>query len=398
MSKGHESAYAGTAPPYTVIVVVGTRPEAIKMAPVIKALEESVLLRPYVLATGQHEEMLLSPLRFFGLEPDSMLRIMKEGQTLDYVTAAVLTGAGDVLDAVSPDVVLVHGDTTTTFAATLASFYRGIPVGHVEAGLRSGRLATPFPEELNRVLTDAMCTLWYAPTTNAYNNLVAEGRKEDRIEITGNTVVDALLWASQRVRRPDNQDLAALPKDVPTVLLTAHRRESWGKGLENICYAVMELLKQEPALWFLVPMHLNPRVRTVIQGILGREERVILCDPLAYPDFVWAMKRCSLILSDSGGVQEEAPALGKPVLVLRDVTERPEAVECGSAELVGTETARITLAVRQKLKECNDTRAAPKTYNNPFGDGKAAERIRASLEAFLGSDSGCGSSEEAYSV
>jgi len=366
-----------------ICVVAGTRPEAIKMAPVALAVREDPRFELHLLATGQHREMLLEPLHFFGLEPDDFLNIMKKGQTLDYVTAAVLQESGKVFDRIHPDMVLVHGDTTTTFAAALAAFYRGIPLGHVEAGLRSGDLTQPFPEEMNRLLADRICTLWFPPTPGARANLLAEGCPEERITVTGNTVIDALLGASERVTHPETPELADIPQDVPLVLLTAHRRETWGEGLERICRGVLELLRLKEDLWFLIPMHLNPVVRQVFLDRLGEESRVVLCDPLHYPDFVWAMKRSSVILSDSGGVQEEAPALSKPVLVMRNVTERPEAVEAGTALLVGTDPERIVGETRKLLEDQSYCCSFLAKNAKPFGDGSASMKILEALQGYF---------------
>ncbi len=366
-----------------ICLVVGTRPEAIKMAPLALAVREDPRFDLHLLATGQHREMLLEPLRFFGLEPEDFLNIMKTGQTLDYVTAAVLQETGNIFDRIRPDMALVHGDTTTTFAAALAAFYRGIPLGHVEAGLRSGDLRQPFPEEMNRLLADRICTLWFPPTPGARKNLLAEGCPEERITVTGNTVIDALLAASRRVERPEAPELATIPEDVPLVLLTAHRRETWGEGLERICQGVLELLRLEEHLRFLIPMHLNPVVRQVFMERLGNEERVILCDPLRYPDFVWAMKRSRVILSDSGGVQEEAPALSKPVLVMRNVTERPEAVEAGTALLVGTDPEKIVAETRKLLEDASYYRSFLAKNTKPFGDGSASAKILEALHGYF---------------
>lgn len=375
----------------TITLVVGTRPEAIKMAPVFHALQRDGRFRPHLLATGQHADMLLGPLSFFGLVPDDNLGIMRERQTLDYVTAAVLEGAGTVFDRERPAMVLVHGDTTTTLAAALAAFYRKIPVGHVEAGLRSGDLGQPFPEEMNRVVTDQLASCWFPPTARAADNLLKVGCPPQRVVVTGNTVIDALLWAADRVRTPEIQALHRLPSEAPMILLTAHRRESWGDGLESICRAVRCLLEMKNDLWVVVPMHRNPTVREVFSNRLGFLDRVILCDPLSYPDFVWAMGRSTLILSDSGGVQEEAPALKKPVLVLRSVTERPEALSEGTAVLVGTDEKRIVATASTLLDDAEAYAALAHRGKNPFGDGSAAERICAALSAYFGDRNAGGS-------
>ncbi len=353
------------------------------MAPLALAVRKDPRFELHLLATGQHREMLLEPLKFFDLEPDDFLGIMKKGQTLDYVTAAVLQETGKVFDRIRPDMVLVHGDTTTTFASALAAFYRGIPLGHVEAGLRSGDLGQPFPEEMNRLLADRICTLWFPPTPGAKANLLAEGCPEERITVTGNTVIDALLSAVERVEHPETPELTRIPEDLPLALLTAHRRETWGEGLERICDAVQELLRFEPHLWFVIPMHLNPVVRHVFVRRLGEEKRVILCDPLHYPDFVWAMRRSFVILSDSGGVQEEAPALSKPVLVMRNVTERPEAVEAGTALLVGTDPEKIVAETRKLLEDESYYRSFLGKNTKPFGDGSASAKILEALHGYF---------------
>lgn len=359
----------------SICIVVGTRPEAIKMAPLALALQKDKTFDLKILATGQHTDMLLSPLAFFGLSPDFNLSIMKEGQSLDYITSSILEGAGKVFDSIKPSIVLVHGDTTTTFSSALAAFYRQIPVGHVEAGLRSHNFSLPFPEEMNRVLTDRVSSFWFAPTKGAKSNLLSEGYPESKIWITGNTVIDALLLASEKVSMPDSSDLQSIPAAAPMILITAHRRESWGEGLHRICEAVEEIYCRKKDTWFLIPMHKNPLVREVFKQHLGQKKRIVLCEPLDYPDFVWAMKRSSFILSDSGGIQEEAPALGKPVLVLREVTERPEALEEGTATLVGTNKDRI---VEETMKIFNSTHRVDADGNkkkNPFGNGDAAFQI-----------------------
>jgi UDP-N-acetylglucosamine 2-epimerase (non-hydrolysing) len=366
-----------------VCVVVGTRPEAIKMAPIALALKHDETFQLHLLATGQHAEMLLNPLAFFDLVPDDYLGIMKERQSLDHVTATVITGVGDVLDRLRPSLVLVHGDTTSTLGATLAAFYRKIPVGHVEAGLRSRDLQSPFPEEMNRLLTDRLATYWFAPTPLARENLLREDCDAERIWVTGNTVIDALRVAVSRVDEPSLAELRRIPATCRLVLVTAHRRESWGKGLREICTAIRHLTEKIPELWFLVPMHRNPEVRSVFMEELGAFDRVALCEPLEYPDFVWAMKRSTLILSDSGGIQEEAPFLKKPVLVLREVTERPEAVLEGTALLVGTESSRIVRESVRLLTNPQEYAKLVEKRRNPFGDGNASERILEALKKSL---------------
>ncbi|MDL2263653.1 UDP-N-acetylglucosamine 2-epimerase (non-hydrolyzing) [Synergistaceae bacterium OttesenSCG-928-I11] len=356
-------------------IVIGTRPEAIKMAPVIQELKSRGCFSVRVIATGQHTDMLTQALAFFDLRTDIDLRIMKERQSLDYITSAVLQGVGQVFDEDEPDAVLVHGDTTTTMASALAAFYRQIPVGHVEAGLRSFNMNQPFPEEMNRVVTDKIATWWFAPTQLAKDNLVANGVADDNIFITGNTVVDALYQTLKRNISPTDAAMAPLMSGRQFILLTAHRRESWGKQLENICRAVLRIVEIHD-VHVLVPMHRNPAVRETISRLLGGNDRIILCDPLGYSDFVWALGHSTVILSDSGGVQEEASALAKPVIILRDVTERPEAIENGSGILAGTDENRI-FEETDNLLSRKEAYAAiqKKCASAPFGDGKASIRI-----------------------
>jgi UDP-N-acetylglucosamine 2-epimerase (non-hydrolysing) len=360
-------------------VVIGTRPEAIKMAPVILELRGREDFSVRVVATGQHTEMLSQALGYFSLSADVNLGIMKNRQSLDYITSSVLVGVGEIFDADRPDAVLVHGDTTTTFASALAAFYRQIPLGHVEAGLRSFDMSRPFPEEMNRVVADRMATWWFAPTDLSRENLLREGASDERVYVTGNTVVDALHAALERNGSPKEPAVTALA-GKKFILLTAHRRESWGEPLERICGALLNVLELHPGYMALAPMHRNPAVRDVMRNLLGEDRRIILCDPLDYPDFVWAMDNCELIMSDSGGVQEEATSLRKPALILRDVTERPEAVERGSCVLVGTDEGRIVAEADAILsgKEVRG-RLLERCMNNPFGDGFASVRIADAL-------------------
>jgi UDP-N-acetylglucosamine 2-epimerase (non-hydrolysing) len=359
-----------------VDVIIGTRPEAIKMAPLVTELRGRKNFSVRILATGQHSDMLLQALGFFSLAPDVNLGIMKQGQSLDYITSSVLCGVGEALDAVRPDVVLVHGDTTTTLAASVAAFYRGIPVGHVEAGLRSFDMRRPFPEEMNRVFADRISNWLFAPTETAAENLRREGPLRGRIYVTGNTVIDALHSTLEKKRPPGEPRMRALGDGEPFILMTAHRRESWGVPMESICSAVLEILRRHGNYRALVPMHKNPAVRDSMTRLLGGDERIKLCEPLDYPDFVWALGRCKIILSDSGGVQEEASALGKPILVLRDVTERPEAVERGTAILVGSDAGRIVAAAENLLSgEAEYAAMTERRMDNPFGDGHASRRI-----------------------
>ncbi|GHV27570.1 UDP-N-acetyl glucosamine 2-epimerase [Synergistales bacterium] len=361
-------------------VVIGTRPEAIKMAPVILELRGRSAFSVRVVATGQHTDMLSQALSYFGLFADVNLGIMKNRQSLDYITSSVLEGVGGSFDADRPAAALVHGDTTTTFAASLAAFYRDIPVGHVEAGLRSFDMRRPFPEEMNRVMTDRIASYLFAPTEGARRNLLRDGLDAKKILVTGNTVVDALRIAAGINASPLEPRLLSLTDGAPFILLTAHRRESWGEPMRRICSALLEILAARNEMRALVPMHKNPVVRDVMTASLGANSRIILCDPLDYPDFVWAMNNCSLILSDSGGVQEEASSLRKPVLILRDVTERPEAVEAGSCILVGTDKDKITSEADALLSDASAReRLLARCAGNPFGDGFASRRIADAL-------------------
>jgi UDP-N-acetylglucosamine 2-epimerase (non-hydrolysing) len=305
---------------------------------------------------------------------------MKRVQSLDYNTSSVILGVGELFDSERPDAVLVHGDTTTTFAASLAAFHRRIPIGHVEAGLRSFDMKVPFPEEMNRTLTDRIAHWLFAPTDMAASNLLRERPGEKNLYVTGNTIIDALYAAVGLIAAADSPILSGL-EGSPFILMTAHRRESWGKAMERICLALSEILRRHGHMRALVPMHRNPAVRDTIKDILGDNERVILCEPLDYPDFVRALKDCKIILSDSGGIQEEASALGKPVVVLRGVTERPEAAESGTAIIAGTNTDDIvSIADRLLSDEDEYRRIEGRKNNNPFGDGAASVRIADILE------------------
>ena len=364
--------------PIRVLSVFGTRPEAIKMAPVVRALEQADGIESRVCVTAQHRGMLDQVLELFGIRPDVDLDIMRPGQDLAYVTTAVLNGLGPVLDELRPDRVLVHGDTTTTLAASMAAFYKMVPVGHVEAGLRTGDLMAPWPEEMNRRLTDGIADLLFAPTDGARDNLLREGVPEGRIRVTGNTVIDALLGI--KVRLDTEPDLRAEQErrfaDLGTermILVTGHRRENFGPGFEAICHALAKLAER-PDVTIVYPVHLNPNVREPVNRILGGLERVRLIEPVEYVPFVHLMDRAHLIVSDSGGIQEEAPSLGKPVLVMRDVTERPEAVAAGTVRLVGCDTNTI-VAETERLLDDAATYAAMSRARNPFGDGHAAQRI-----------------------
>lgn len=367
----------------TVLSVFGTRPEAIKMAPVVRALAGDAGFRPLVCVTAQHRQMLDQVLDLFGIAPDYDLDLMKAGQDLYDVTADVLVGMRPVLQSVRPDVVLVQGDTTTCFAAALAAFYEGIPVGHVEAGLRTGNRRAPFPEEVNRTLVAHVAADHFAPTERARANLLAEGIARERVWITGNTVIDALQTISAGLGDVEearwrqmfgNDTFARLHGTDPVVLITGHRRESFGRDFEQICAAIRDLAQAHPDWLFVYPVHLNPNVRAPVFAILSGIDNVLLIEPLGYLPFVWLMNRCRLILTDSGGIQEEAPSLGKPVLVMREVTERREAIEAGTALLVGADRTRIVQSAEALMTDpCAYQRMAQ--AQNPYGDGRAAERI-----------------------
>lgn len=367
-----------------IMCVFGTRPEAIKMAPVVKAIEQNEHLQSIVTVTAQHREMLDQVLQLFGITPDYDLNLMKKNQTLTDITAGVLHGLEEILQKEQPDLVLVHGDTTTTFAATLAAFYQQIPVGHVEAGLRSGNLYSPYPEEANRKLTGVMAALHFSPTPEARNNLLRESADDEKIFVTGNTVIDALLTTVHAHYEFADAALQQL-LDSPgkKVLITAHRRENQGAPMMHIFQAVRRLHETLPEVQFIFPIHKNPKVRELAAQILGDLERVHIIEPLDYEPFANAMFKVDLILTDSGGLQEEAPALGKPVLVLRDTTERPEAVTAGTVELVGTDEELI---YQTALKLLTDADAYGKMANavNPYGDGKACDRITAAIEYYFG--------------
>lgn len=369
-----------------VLLVFGTRPEAIKMAPVYEALKATPGLDVRVAVTAQHREMLDQVLRLFGIEPDYDLNLMKPGQGLTEITAAVLTGLKPVLEEYAPDILLVHGDTTTTLSASLAAYYQQIPVGHVEAGLRTGNIYSPWPEEINRKVTGTIARLHFAPTEKAASNLKSEAVPADRISITGNTVIDALLEVVERLEN-DPQHSAAFDTEFeidPTkrlILVTGHRRESFGGGFERICSALATIAKRE-GVQIIYPVHLNPNVKGPVEISLGELERVKLIAPQDYLPFVHLMRRADIILTDSGGVQEEAPSLGKPVLVMRDTTERPEAVAAGTVKLVGT---NADLIVRETSKLLDDQAAydAMSRAHNPYGDGLASQRIRDAVLSFL---------------
>jgi UDP-N-acetylglucosamine 2-epimerase (non-hydrolysing) len=361
-----------------LLSIFGTRPEAIKMAPVVKALAAAPGINAKVCVTAQHREMLDQVLTLFDIKPDFDLNLMKPNQGLGDITSAVLKGLNDVFDAFTPDMVLVHGDTTTTLSASLAAYYRQIPVGHVEAGLRTGNIYSPWPEEVNRKLTGAIARLHFAPTERSRRNLLAEGVQEDHIIVTGNTVIDSLLEVSERLEQ-DNALAAAQSQAIGLgetrriVLVTGHRRESFGRGFERIC-AALDQLAQRDDITIVYPVHLNPKVQGPVERLLGGRENIRLIPPLDYLPFVHLMNRAELILTDSGGVQEEAPSLGKPVLVMRDTTERPEAIEAGTVRMVGTDDALIVSEASQLLDDSSAYNAMSFAHN-PYGDGHASQRI-----------------------
>ncbi|MBC8478232.1 UDP-N-acetylglucosamine 2-epimerase (non-hydrolyzing) [bacterium] len=366
-----------------IAVIFGTRPEAIKLAPVILALQRHPDLACHVCVTAQHRELLDQVLEVFGIVPDVDLNLMQPGQTLAGLTARALEGLDSYLKDYQPDLVLVQGDTTTVLCGALAAYYHQIPVGHVEAGLRTGNLYSPWPEEGNRLLASQLTALHFAPTERNRRNLLQEHVAADRIIVTGNTVIDALLLALERIdeNAPHVEGLPPfLQPDSTTgeriVLITGHRRESFGRGFRNICQAIAELAGRHPDVHFVYPVHLNPQVHEPVQQILGENklQNVHLIAPLDYLPFVALMNRSYLILTDSGGLQEEAPSLGKPVLVMRDTTERPEAVEAGSVRLVGTDREAIITGVTELLTNPLVYQAMSQV-NNPYGDGKASERI-----------------------
>jgi len=356
------------------------------MAPLVQTLAKDSRFDAKVCVTGQHREMLDQVLDLFAIRPDYDLNIMKAGQDLTDVSTAILQGMKGVLSSFKPDVVLVHGDTATTLAVSLASYYQQIPVGHVEAGLRTGNLYSPWPEEGNRKLTGALARFHFAPTSTSQQNLLREGVDESTIHITGNTVIDALLEVVQKLQHDDklqkkfSAQFSFLDSYPRLILVTGHRRESFGGGFERICRALAEIAEEFPDVGILYPVHLNPNVREPVNRLLTSISNVHLIEPLEYLPFVYLMHRSTLILTDSGGIQEEAPSLGKPVLVMRDTTERPEAVDAGTVRLVGTSTENIVLHVRQLL---TDARAYDRMAfaHNPYGDGQACARI---VKALLG--------------
>ena len=376
----------------TVMLVFGTRPEAIKMAPLVKEFQKHPeTFKTIVCVTGQHRQMLDQVLQLFEITPDYDLNIMKQGQDLYDVTARVLTGMRDVLKEAQPDVVLVHGDTTTSTAAALAAFYQQIPVGHVEAGLRTHNIYSPWPEEMNRQITGRIATYNFAPTPLSKTNLLREAVSEESITVTGNTVIDALYWVVNKIKEDKalNSELQALLAQAgydvnrladgkKLVLITGHRRENFGDGFINMCTAIKDLTQKYPDVDFVYPMHLNPNVRKPIHEVFGENlndlGNMFFIEPLEYLSFVYLMEKSAIVLTDSGGIQEEAPGLGKPVLVMRDTTERPEALEAGTVKLVGTNYDKIVAEVSALLDDQAHYDAMSKAVN-PYGDGLACGRI-----------------------
>lgn len=371
-----------------VSVIFGTRPEAVKLCPLVLAMQESPDLQVHVCVTGQHREMLDQVLEAFGIVPDVDLRLMRPRQTLADLTSRAIAAVDRYLAESRPDMVIVQGDTTTTFCASLAAFYRRILLGHVEAGLRTANKFSPFPEEINRVLTSRLADYHFAPTQRARRNLLEEGVADEKIFVTGNTVVDALLWALEKIRRdppriPDlPPDLLEGNKDKRLVLVTGHRRENFGRGLEAICRAISSLALRFPDVALVYPVHLNPNVQEPVRRLLSRIENVYLTRPLDYLPFVALMDRAAMVLTDSGGVQEEASSLGKPVLLTRDTTDRPEGVGVGAVRLVGTDAAAIVENAVRLLNE-PDPCAATVRADSPYGDGRACQRIVAVVQESL---------------
>lgn len=370
-----------------ILIIFGTRPEAIKMAPLVKACREEKTFEVMVCVTAQHREMLDQVLELFEIVPEYDLDVMKPGQDLYDVTARVLLGLRSVLHAFSPDLVLVHGDTTTTLSSALAAFYQRIKVGHVEAGLRTGDIYSPWPEEANRKLTTQIAAYHFAPTSTSQQNLLTEGVEQERIVVTGNTVIDALFMALEKIKNDSELEESIITlihkgissadfdiKNSRFILVTGHRRENHGNGFVDICNALKEIAQKNPQLHIVYPVHLNPNVRKPVIELLTNIENVHLIEPLQYEHFIYLMDRSFFIITDSGGVQEEAPSLGKPVLVMRDTTERPEALEAGTVKLVGTDRELI-IKEAQELIDDKDAYEKMSKAHNPYGDGKACEKI-----------------------
>lgn len=362
-----------------VIVVFGTRPEAIKMCPLIKQIKKSTGLECSVCLTGQHREMLKQVMDVFEIKADYNLDIMRPNQTLSSITIDILNNLGDIIRKEQPDLILVHGDTTTSFAAGLAGFYEGVPIGHVEAGLRTYNIRSPYPEEFNRQAVDLIADLYFAPTRNSKENLLREGKKEDHIYITGNTVIDALSITVKEGYENENLDWV---KGSRLILVTAHRRENLGEPMHNMFRAIRRIVEDFDDVKVIYPLHMNPKVRKVANEELGNHNQIRLIEPLDVLDFHNFMAKSYLILTDSGGIQEEAPALGKPVLVMRDTTERPEGIEAGTLKLVGTTEETIYDSAKELLTNQIVYEGMSKSAN-PYGDGHASERIIAAIESYF---------------
>ena len=379
----------------SLALIVGTRPECIKLAPVYAELRRAGKVRPLLVSTGQHRELLDQALAAFGLKPDVDLGLMQPGQSLPELSGRVLNGVSAWLAAAKPSAILVQGDTTTVLGSALAAFYAGIPVGHVEAGLRTADLRSPFPEEMNRRVTTTLARWHFCPTEEAKANLLREGVDAAACHVTGNTVIDALLATRARIGGLDAAAVGARLGIAPAfvashlaapkarwILVTGHRRESFGAGFEDLCRGIRQLVDAHPDLGVVYPVHLNPQVQEPVRRLLGGHPRIVLAAPAGYEDFVWLMDRCAFVLTDSGGVQEEAPSLGKPVLVMRDNTERPEGIAAGTSELVGTSAARIVAAASRLLADPAEY-ARRARLRNPYGDGDAAAKIARVMEGVL---------------
>lgn len=367
-----------------VMSIFGTRPEAIKMAPLVKELDKSENIDSLVCVTAQHREMLDQVLELFEINPDYDMDIMKEKQTLTGITNRVLQGLEEIFEESKPDMILVHGDTTTTFAGALAAFYKQIKVGHVEAGLRTGDKYFPFPEEMNRKLTGAMADLHFAPTNGSKKNLLREGISESDIIVTGNTVIDAMEFTVEENYIFDNKELNNIDfKNKKVIMVTAHRRENWGEGIENICTSLKKIVEENNDVELIYLVHLNPVVKDVVEKHLKGMDRVHLLSPLDTKETHNLMNKCFMVMTDSGGLQEEAPHLGKPVLVLRDVTERPEAVEAGTVKLVGTDKNTIINEANLLIRDSKAYELMSRSVN-PYGDGEASRRIVQAIEKYFG--------------
>lgn len=371
------------------LCVFGTRPEAIKMAPLAILLRDDPRFNARVCVTGQHREMLDSVMNFFQVSPEYDLDVMRPGHTLNSLSSSIISGLKGVLEDFRPDIVIVHGDTTTSFVASLTSFYEKIPVAHVEAGLRSGNIESPWPEEANRKLTATLASLHFAPTELSQQNLLKEGVSSDSIKVTGNTVIDALQYVVDRlendeaISRPMREKFSYLDHTKHTILVTGHRRESFGEGFERICKSLAEIASNNRNVQIVYPVHLNPNVREPVERYLSNVPNIFLIEPLDYLAFVYLMNLSHFLITDSGGVQEEAPSLGKPVLVMRENTERPEAVQAGTVKLVGTCVERIVSAA-QELLDREDVYSKMSKAHNPYGDGMASIRIVEAIHTALG--------------